>query len=752
MPKQYVLFGRLLPPITTRRITVLISAVFIFAVFSVIVTLPSAVPTGPSLSKFADHKFSIPQFKSHPQWTNKWSSSLNPFRPKSHAPPRQKDDSHEDSAWFSDWKWLSTPFSSSFTLDESRALLPPLLDRPPIYCYYDTAIEREKKLADAESALLLTWRRAWWAQGFRPVLLSSAEAMNNPRYEELQRIKVTPGAKADIMRWLAWENMGGGLLASYLVLPMGPRTDPLLSFLRRGEYPTLTRWEGLSDGLFAGGKEDIANAIKLVLSNPTIVNAETFLEAIPPVTDLPPVKAAPVPETPAKVATPAKAAGGAAGAPGAAGAAGAAAGGVVAGGAAKQAAPAAAASAPAKAALLGAVPVQAAPAAKSSLPPLEAAIPEKPIAAKKIAARAIDPAGAVGGTVEDDHNDMKAKTKDYPFIVDDTPTAIAFYDTQTVAMKYTKVGDFVHRDRAGGLASLNQLINAHLHIAWQNLFSSGIAVLKPHAEHTTTMIEAGTDLATRLAQCSVSPLEASCPPNMPKCEPCVSRQPMRVRTPPTYRNTSTLFTIGTVPHPYTFQSVAHKQGAIDVSWLRRKSQRDAWLFDITKELLGTGVAGGARVLKFKRAVAGEFAEGHTLWISAEQPLPTDVDWHFGFAIPAQGEGIKKGESKTPVPGPERLPPPHHDKDDGPVASADALAKERDLLAKAKKFGVSKSKKDVAIRSAVEAWNLADTEAWKFARAYLARAYKERATWEKEEAKYSGGAGSELGRRDGGMFS
>ncbi|CAK7222773.1 hypothetical protein SBRCBS47491_004976 [Sporothrix bragantina] len=722
MPKQYVLFGRLLPPITTRRITILLSAVFIFAVFSVIFTLPSAVPTGPSLSKFADHKFSIPQFKSRPQWTNKWSNSLNPFRPKSHAPPRQKDDSHEDSAWFSDWKWLSTPFSSSFTLDESRALLPPLPDRPPIYCYYDTAIERDKKLADAESALLLTWRRAWWAQGFRPVLLSSAEAMNNPRYEELQRLKVTPGAKADIMRWLAWENMGGGLLATEFVLPMGPRDDPLLSFLRRGEYPTLTRWEGLSDGLFAGSKIEISNAIKIVLANPTIVNAETFLEAIPPVTDLPPVKTAPV------AAAPAKAAGAGAGA------------GAAAAGAPKQAAPAAIAPA-------GLAALDADPSSSVDYEPAipVATTPAKPVAAAaKLAARAVD---AVVAT-DDDHADMKPKTKDYPFVVDETPGAIAFYDTQTVAMKYTKVGDTVHRDRASGLVSLNQLINAHLHVAWQNLFSSGIAVLKPHPQHTTQMIEAAYDLATRLAQCSVSPLESSCPPNMPKCEPCVSRYPMRVRTPPTYRNTSTLYTIGTVPHPYTFQSVAHKQGGVDVPWLRRKSQRDAWLFDITKELLGTGVAGGARVLQFKRAVAGDFARGHTLWFAAEQPVPEDVDWHFGFAIPAQGDGIKKGESKTPVPGPERQAPPVHEKDDGPVASADALAKERDLLAKAKKFGVSKSKKDLALRSAVEAWNLADTEAWKFARAYLARAYKERTTWEKEEAKYSGGAGSELGRRDG----
>ncbi|CAK7564483.1 MAG: hypothetical protein SEPTF4163_002377 [Sporothrix epigloea] len=728
MPKQYVLFGRLLPPVTTRRITILLSAVFIFAVFSVIFTLPSSVPAGPSLSQFADHKFSIPQFKSRPQWTSKWSNTLNPFRPKSHAPPRQKDDSHEDSAWFSDWKWLSTPFSSSFTLDENRALLPPLPERQPIYCYYDTAIEREKRLADAESALLLTWRRAWWAQGFRPVLLSSAEAMNNPRYGELQQLKVTPGAKADIMRWLAWENMDGGLLANHFVLPMGARDDPLLSFLRRGEYPTLTRWEGLSDGLFAGPKEDISNAIKLVLANPTLVNAETFLEAIPPVADLPPAKSEPVAAAPAKPVAPVKPA--------------KAAGGGAAVGVPKQVESSAVAAVKVESvSSLGVKPD--APLATAPVKPVAKAV----AAGAKVAARAADTVVAS----DDDHASLKPKTKDYPFVVDERPGAIAFYDTQTVAMKYIKVGDQIHRDRAGGLASLNELINAHLHVAWQNLFSSGIAVLKPHPQHTTQMIEAAYDLATRLTQCSVSPLEASCPPNMPKCEPCVSRYPMRVRTPPTYRNTSTLFTIGVVPHPYTFQSVAHKQAAVELPWLRRESQRDAWLFEITKELLGTGVAGGARVLQFKRAVAGEFARSHTLWFAAEQAVPEDVDWHFGFAIPAQGDGIKKGESKTPVPGPERLPAPILEKDDGPVASADALAKERDLLAKAKKFGTSKRKRDVALRSAVEAWNLADTEAWKFSRAYLARAYKERAMWEKEEAKYSGGAGSELGRRDS-LFS
>ncbi len=729
MPKQYVLFGRLLPPITTRRITILLSAVFIFAVFSVIFTLPAAVPTGPSLSKFADH---IPAGST-------WStSSLNPFGPKPHAPPRQKDDSHEDSSWFSDWKWLSTPFSSSFTLDENRALLPPLPERPPIYCYYDVALRRDRVISEAESALLLTWRRAWWAQGFRPILLSAVDAVNNPRFEELQRLKVTPAAKADIMRWLAWENMGGGLLSQYLVLPMGAHNDPLLSSLRRGEYPQLTRWEGLSDGLFAGSKEGITNAIKLVLSNPTLVNAETFLEAIPVVHDAS-ASAKAAPNSDPNVARPAK--------------------------------PPAGKALTDKAAAANAAGGAAAPKAPSAnAPPVEDGAPPPPPSeneavaatttaaaaadaeATKIAARDVNGAAAAAAAAVPANKAKSApstpvKTAEFPFVVEKTPASIAFYDAQTVAMKYTKVGDTITRDRPAGLHSLNQLINAHLHIAWQNLFSGGIAVLKPRPQHTTHMIEPGMELATRLAQCSASPHEASCPPNMPKCEPCVARHPMRIRTPPTYHNVSALFTVGTVPHPYTFQSVAHKQAALDVPWLRRKSERDAWLFEITKELLGTGVSGRARVLKFKQAVADEYARSHTLLVAAEQPLPADVDWQFGFAIPALGEGIKKGESKPPVPGSEhQATPPTQDRDDGPVASTDALVRERDLLVKAKQLGISRKTKDRAMREAVEAWNLADTEAWKFARAYLARAYVERETWEKEEARYSRGAGSAKGRR------
>jgi len=43
----------------------------------------------------------------------------------------------------------------------------------------------------------------------------------------------------------------------------------------------------------------------------------------------------------------------------------------------------------------------------------------------------------------------------------------------------------------------------------------------------------------------------------------------------------------------------------------------------------------------------------------------------------------------------------------------------------------------AVRAAVEAWNLADTEAWRFVRAWGARRAMERARWEEEEERFLG---------------
>lgn len=612
MPKQHTILGRPVPRLSTRRISVLLASLAVFATFSLLVTAPTSIPAKiPSISAIG-----IPKWQSLSSW--------NPLRPPAHAPPSQANDTDGQSRWYSDWRWLAIPFSSTYTLDEDRTLLPDLPQRTPIYCYYDTLIERDPLQKEAESAILLSWRRAWWAQGFRPIILSDKEAMNNPTYEELQRMdKIAPELKTDVMRWLAWENMGGGLLANHLLFPMGAHSDDLLTYLRRGEFQGLTRWDGLEDGLFAGAKQDITKAVKLVLGSSAMNTAKDFLSALPAV---------------------------------------------------------------------------------------------------------------------DDPDDEDKKT----MLVDKQPTSLAYYNKEHLSKKYEPVAQAIITNQAKGLDQLNQLIQSHLHLTWQNTFNKGIAVLKPLPKHTTTMIQPAVELANRLQKCTESPMQASCPPNNPKCTPCVASQHIPVSSPPHYRNTTGLYTIGTVPHPITIHTVNEFRADIDVPWVRRKCPRDRWLHEVTKEALGTGIGGAPRVIRFKEIVAAEYIASKSIWLLAEQELDDDLDWHFGFEIPV--EGLDEGKSETPVPGPERRPQPVYDRKNGPVATPEELAKEPPLLKRAKVvagFAGTTSQQDLKLRNAIEAWNLADAEAWKFARSFLARERVERKQFEEEESKYAGGVGTEL---------
>ena len=274
MPKQYTLFGRPIPPFNTRRLTILLFGISLFSLAAISI-LHSSIHSSPARATSHGHKYSASRI------VESVSKNIpHPFRQPSHPPPRQKNDTYAGLSWWADWKWLSVPFSSTLTLDEDRTLLPPLKDRAPVYCYYDDTLKKTREEKDAESDLLLTWRRAWWAQGFQPTIISASEAMNNPKYDELQRMKVDANLKMDLMRWLAWETMGGGLLSQYTLLPMGSSEDPLLTYLRRGEYPQLTVWKGLENGLIAGMKMEIHQAIRDVMNPETLKTYESVVPAV----------------------------------------------------------------------------------------------------------------------------------------------------------------------------------------------------------------------------------------------------------------------------------------------------------------------------------------------------------------------------------------------------------------------------------------------------------------------------------------
>jgi hypothetical protein len=479
--------------------------------------------------------------------------------------------------------------------------------------------------------------------------------MNNPLYEELQKLQdMAPELKTDLMRWLAWENMGNGVLAHHLLFPMGPHDDPLLTYLRRGEYPELTRFKNLDDGLFVGSGDEVAAAIKAAMASPNMKEA-------------------------------------------------------------------------------------------------------------------LDIVAAVGSGKKED-----------PFTLDDTPKSLAYYSARQVETLYPKIGETITTSQPAGLESLTQLINSHLHLTWQNIFTDGISVVKPLPHHTTHLIKPAYELAQRLVHCPETPLPKSCPPNRPSCRPCNDLKPMKTITPSSYSEWTKLYTIGTVPHPYTSSTLSLLKHQLSIAWIRRDSPRDPWITWLMSSLFPDSMSATPRLLRFKEAVASdensistvtkEQAKGkgtrggafRSLWLIAEQPVPDDLEWHFGFSLPDHATSTDDTNTNTNTE--ITNPPPLHPAKEGPLPTAPELALEPALLAHAqavvqsahttststtsrlfKGQGPTATKEDLALLAALEAWNLADTEAWRFARAYLARGAVERRKWEEEEARYVGGVGMGSGK-------
>lgn len=227
-------------------------------------------PHVPDLPKFPDHLPKLPDHLPKLPELPDIPNVPNPFGPAAHKPPVQPNSTAASSyraiEWLSDFKWRN-PFSSAVSLDENRAVLPPLRERTPIYTYYDTKSEQNKDVTQAENRLILAWRRAWWAQGFKPMVLSRAEAMKHPQYQLFQRMKLDSSVNEEIMRWLAWGNMGGGILTNYLALPMAEYENPMLSFLRRNEFPKLSRVQSLNTGVLFGEDGAVNDALKKVMNH-----------------------------------------------------------------------------------------------------------------------------------------------------------------------------------------------------------------------------------------------------------------------------------------------------------------------------------------------------------------------------------------------------------------------------------------------------------------------------------------------------
>lgn len=538
-------------------------------------------------------------------------SALNPFRPHAHHPPPQQENSTVgDVSWFTHLKWRN-PFSSTVAIDD-RAVLPPEVPRTPIYTYYDADLKKNPADRQAEHDLLLTWRRAWWAKGFRPIILGRADAVQNPLYQSMQSLNLESSLEEDLMRWLAWGNMGSGILSNWLAFPMCEYDNDMLKFLRQGGFRQLTRYKNLHNGLFVGDGNKINEAIRSALSSQAPPTGDTLFEALP-------------------------------------------------------------------------------------------------------------------------------KTV---FKVEPTDDAIAFYSTEVIKMKYKSIYDTLRENSAKGKDTLRQLIESHLQSTWQSLFPHGLAVLRPIPESMTAVTTQANHLAKNLSACLSSPLPSSCPPNIANCRTCMTSQPMVISMPHVYVKKSTLFTIGTVPHPYTMGSLIRKRLVDSSKVIRRETARDSYILAASAEILGTGMSSYDRIVSMKEAVASERGKASSLWMTAERKYDKawkeDLHWIFGFPMPQ--EPTDDGKSDTPVPGPERkLQPSKAEFVPAKMPDDKGIKLEHKLLEESKAV-VSlkhKNKANRHLKEVIEKWCLADAELWNFVRAFGAQRKMEREKWEEEERVFAG---------------
>lgn len=99
----------------------------------------------------------------------------------------------------------------------------PAVTLKTVFTYFDSCPEFNQ---DEQKRILETWKMAWKAYGYNPVVLSEWDASKNPVYRniknKLKDLKGKVSRKKELstlFRWLALEYCGGGFYAEYDVFP-----------------------------------------------------------------------------------------------------------------------------------------------------------------------------------------------------------------------------------------------------------------------------------------------------------------------------------------------------------------------------------------------------------------------------------------------------------------------------------------------------------------------------------------------------
>lgn len=297
--------------------------------------------------------------------------------------------------------------------------------------------------------------------------------------------------------------------------------------------------------------------------------------------------------------------------------------------------------------------------------------------------------------------------KDDIFHIDSIPNSFADYTSEAIKLKYPKLEP----------SDLPALINSHLHENFLSTYSAGISFLSPYTESLSALHYPSNVLANRIAVCPpANPQPQSCPSNKADCKPCVKA--LKITPSRVLANKSDTFSIGTIPHPYTFlvlrnPKINFSADSEDRSlrFVRRHTSRDEWLRHVTA---GPPIGSAPRVVRIKQAIASPSTSA--LLVTSDAGF-TELDWTFGFTLPTEEE------LKLDLPKPDE--------------------KQKALLETTHKDAFSqKDMKRKKLKRIVEMWNLGNTEAWKFAGAVAERAVVERRKWSEAEKPFGRGLSAE----------
>ncbi|KAK9458807.1 uncharacterized protein V1516DRAFT_121294 [Lipomyces oligophaga] len=514
-----------------------------------------------------------------------------------------------------------TPFSFSVSAaDSDIAVLPPLEDRCPVYAYFDPDDAAHNELnATIERDIIERWRRAFWALGFKPVLLGIEDAKRNPRFQELAAVR-NLGAKArsDILKFLAWENSATGMMVDYRVFPMTTRPNhKMLMKLRSCQFNEVSIYKDLGESLLTGAHAAVTYFLDKAFETGHRGNILGYLSEVVTVKN-----------------------------------------------------------------------------------PIE---------------------------------------------------HFVYYSPRVVSSKYAGLDPSL----------LPDLINSHLHSTWISRFSDGIAIINPFESSSRIMTYPALATAYTLATCPPVEFEQYCPPGRQTCYQCSkSLNSDYIKMSPTIPNTGNFFSLVTIAHPLTQLGLVFSTSTqITANLVRRKTLRDVFVKAISSDIIDEAIGSADRLLELKQIAARNYDVLDNIYLtvfedqfelSADCLLDSYLEWALGFTFDHEsGQHLNKitNANPTSILSQVKYEDLQYSLEQCLPSSEIQVFREDSARIGVLRQGVhiplqpasevvdgarekiGSSSPDIKrLRKAIEGWNMADSELWRFVRALNQRITLEPTIW------------------------